>query len=52
MLTYERLHDVVKDVDWAPVLVVFHFRNSDMQDSNLGPRSGRYVALHYFQPVS
>jgi hypothetical protein len=48
---YERLHDVVKDVDWARVLVGFHFRNSDLQGSALGRKVGRYVADHYFQPL-
>jgi hypothetical protein len=48
---YARLHDVVKDVDWARVLVGFHFRNSDLQGSALGRKVGRYVADHYFQPV-
>jgi hypothetical protein len=50
--TYNRLHDVVKDVDWARVLVGFHFRNSDLQGSALGRKVGRYVAdhYHYFQP--
>ncbi len=50
--TYERLHDVVKDVDWARVLVGFHFRNSDLQGSALGRKVGRYVAHNYFQPHS
>jgi hypothetical protein len=49
--TYDRLHDVVKDVDWARVLVGFHFRNSDLQGSALGRKVGRYVAGNYFQPV-
>jgi len=49
--TYRRLHDVVKDVDWARVLVGFHFRNSDLEGSTLGRKVGRYVADHYFQPV-
>jgi hypothetical protein len=49
--TYDRLHDVVKDVDWARVLVGFHFRNSDLQGSALGRKVGRYVADHYFQPL-
>jgi hypothetical protein len=49
--TYKRLHDIVKDVDWARVLVGFHFRNSDLQGSALGRRVGRYVAGHYFQPL-
>jgi hypothetical protein len=49
--TYDRLGDVVKDVDWARVLVGFHFRNSDLQGSALGRKVGRYVTDHYFQPV-
>ena len=48
---YERLHDIVKDVDWARVLVGFHFRNSDLQGSALGRKVGRYVVDHYFQPL-
>jgi hypothetical protein len=47
--TYVRLHDIVKDVDWARVLVGFHFRNSDLQGSALGRKIGRYVARNYFQ---
>jgi hypothetical protein len=49
--TYRRLHDVVKDVDWARVYVGFHFRTSDLQGSALGRKVGRYVAGHFFQPV-
>jgi hypothetical protein len=49
--TYDRLHDIVKDVDWARVLVGFHFRNSDLQGSALGRKVGRYVAGHYFRPL-
>jgi hypothetical protein len=49
--TYDRLHDVVKDVDWARVLVGFHFRNSDLQGSNLGRKVGDYVTDNYFQPL-
>jgi PAP2 superfamily len=48
---YNRLHEIVKDVDWARVLVGFHFRNSDLQGSSLGRKVGRYVADHFFQPV-
>ena len=48
---YDRLHDIVKDVDWARVLVGFHFRNSDLQGSTLGRKVGRYVAMHYFKPI-
>jgi hypothetical protein len=49
--SYDRLHDVIKDVDWARVLVGFHFRNSDLQGSNLGRKVGRYVAHHDFEPL-
>jgi hypothetical protein len=48
--TYARLHDVVKDVDWARVLVGFHFRNSDLQGTALGRAVSRYVVGHDFQP--
>ena len=48
---YDRLQEVVKDVDWARVLVGFHFRNSDLQGSNLGRKVGCYVADQFFQPV-
>jgi hypothetical protein len=48
---YGRLHDIVKDVDGARVLVGFHFRNSDLQGSALGRKVGRYVVDHYFQPL-
>jgi hypothetical protein len=48
---YARLDDVVKDVDWARVLVGFHFRNSDLQGSALGRQVGKYVVGHFFQPV-
>ncbi|HKU55437.1 MAG TPA: hypothetical protein VJP41_00250 [Gaiellaceae bacterium] len=49
--SYDRLDDIVKDVDWARVLVGFHFRNSDLQGTALGRKVGRYVADNYFQPV-
>ena len=48
--SYDRLDDIVKDVDWARVLVGFHFRNSDLQGSALGRKVGRYVATNFFQP--
>jgi hypothetical protein len=48
--TYTRLHDVVKEVDWARVLVGFHFRNSDLQGTSLGLKVARYATDHYFQP--
>ena len=46
---YERLHEVVDDVDAARVLVGFHFLNSDLQGSRLGRKVGEYVADHYFR---
>ena len=46
---YERLRNIVKDVDSARVLVGFHFLGSDLQGSRLGGKVGRYVARHYFQ---
>jgi hypothetical protein len=48
---YDRLHEIVKDVDWARVLVGFHFRNSDLQGSALGRKVGRYVTDHLFRPL-
>jgi hypothetical protein len=50
--TYDRLHDAVKDVDAARVLVGFHFRNSDQQGTTLGRKVGRYITDHYFQPLT
>jgi hypothetical protein len=50
--SYSRLHDVVKDVDWARVLVGFHFRNSDLQGTALGRTVGRYVTQNWFQPTN
>jgi hypothetical protein len=49
---YDRLRDVVKDVDLARVLVGFHFFSSDEQGSSLGRQVGRYVVHHLFQPVA
>jgi len=48
---YDRLQDVVKDVDLARVLAGFHFRNSDLQGSNLGRKVANYVVQNYFQPT-
>jgi hypothetical protein len=49
--TYDRLHDVVKDVDWARVLVGFHFSNSDLEGSTLGRKVANYVTGHDFRPL-
>ena len=48
---YDRFHDVVKDVNWARVLVGFHFRNSDEEGANTGRKVGRYVADNFFRPL-
>jgi hypothetical protein len=48
---YDRFHEVVKDVNWARVLVGFHFRNSDQEGSTLGRKVGRYVVAHLFEPL-
>jgi hypothetical protein len=48
---YERLHEVVKDVDWARVLVGFHFRNSDQEGSTLGRKVAKYVVARLFRPL-
>jgi len=47
---YDRLQDIVTDVDSARVLVGFHFLGSDLEGSVLGREVGRYVADHSFQP--
>jgi hypothetical protein len=49
--TYTRLFDVVKEIDWARVLVGVHFRNSDLQGAALGRTVGRYVVGNFFQPI-
>jgi hypothetical protein len=46
---YQRLEDIVKDVDQARVLVGFHFLRSDEAGSNLGRKVGDYITEHYFQ---
>jgi hypothetical protein len=48
---YDRLHDVIKDVDWARVLVGFHFRNSDQEGTTLGRKVARYIVQHRFAPL-
>jgi hypothetical protein len=48
---YDRFHEAVRDVNWARVLVGFHFRNSDQEGSNLGRSVSRYVVERFFQPL-
>jgi hypothetical protein len=46
---YDRLHEVVKDVNEARVLAGFHFRNSDQDGAHLGRRVARFVAANLFR---
>jgi hypothetical protein len=48
--TYSRLHDVVKDVEQARVLVGFHFRTSDLEGSTLGRQVARFVMGRFSRP--
>lgn len=49
---FNRLQDIVADVEEARVLVGFHFRNSDLEGSNLGRNVARFVIGHFFRPSS
>ena len=46
---YDSFHDAVKDVNWARVLVGFHFRNSDEEGANTGRKVGRYFTNNFFR---
>jgi len=48
---YDRLHDVVKDVNEARVLAGFHFRNSDQEGANLGRAVARFVVSRLFRRI-
>ncbi|HET9318103.1 MAG TPA: vanadium-dependent haloperoxidase [Vicinamibacteria bacterium] len=48
---YDRLKDVVKEVNNARVWAGFHFRNSDNDGSALGRKVGRFVAQRFFRPT-
>jgi hypothetical protein len=48
---YERFHEVFMEVNLARVLAGFHFRNSDLEGSNLGRHVSRYVADHFFRAL-
>lgn len=48
---YDRLKDVVKEVNLARVWAGFHFRNSDQEGSTLGRKVGRYVVHNLFRPL-
>ena len=47
--TYDRLHDVIKDVNQARVLAGFHFFNSDQEGANLGRKVAHYIVTRRFQ---
>jgi hypothetical protein len=48
---YDRLHDVVKDVNEARVLAGFHFRNSDQDGAHVGRDVARFVAANFFHAL-
>jgi hypothetical protein len=48
---YERLAEVVTDVDWARVVVGFHFRTSDRDGSVLGHKVAQHVLANRFRPL-
>jgi hypothetical protein len=45
--SYDLLHDVVKEIDWAGCP-----RNSDLQGSTLGRQVARYDTDHQFQSAT
>jgi hypothetical protein len=49
---YERLKDVVPEVNRARVWAGFHFWNSDQEGSALGRKVGRFVTHNFFQPLA
>jgi hypothetical protein len=50
--SFNRLHEVVKDVEEARVLAGFHFRNSDLEGSILGRKVAHFVVGRFFRPRS
>jgi hypothetical protein len=48
--SFKQLHEVVKDVEQARVLVGFHFRNSDLEGSILGRNVARVVLGRFSRP--
>lgn len=50
--SFNRLHEVVKDVEDARVFAGFHFRNSNVTGSRLGRDVARFVAARSFRPVA
>lgn len=50
--SFNRLHEIVKDVEDARVFAGFHFRNSNVAGSRLGRDIARFVAARNFRPVA
>jgi len=50
--SFNRLHEIVKDVEDARVFAGFHFRNSDLTGSRLGRDVARFVADRRFRRVA
>jgi hypothetical protein len=50
--SFNRLDDIVKDVEDARVLAGFHFRSSTVTGSRLGRDIARLVAARSFRPVA
>lgn len=50
--SFNHLHEIVKDVDQARVLVGFHFRNSDLEGSILGRNVARFVLGRFSRPLT
>jgi hypothetical protein len=48
--SFQDLHEVVKDVEQARVLVGFHFRHSDLEGSILGRKVARFVLGRFSHP--
>jgi len=50
--TFNRLHEIVEEVEDARVFAGFHFRSSDRTGSRLGRDVARFVAAERFRPVA
>lgn len=50
--SFNRLHEIVKDVEDARVFAGFHFRNSNVTGSRLGRDVARFVAARSFRPMA
>lgn len=48
---FDRLKDVVQEVNRARVWAGFHFRNSDQEGSTVGRKVGRFVVRNFLRPL-